>query len=101
MQQPTRINKSTELAKYFLKAAEQRKLMQPWVDDNDFKSEGGQIIYAVDTDVIVLYTAPEELSMQKGQRAGYAQIFDDDEQSISVALGCSLAGHIFFSFNRR
>lgn len=69
--------------------------MQPWLGDRRFLEQGGTLVHAVDTDVIVLYTTPE-MSVTLDQREGYAEVFPDDDRFLSEALGRSLARHIFY-----
>lgn len=84
------------LAKYIRDAAAQRRLMEPWLDDRRFVETGGKIAYAVDTDVINLFINPAERSIpQKHRGVGYATIFPDDDAARSIAIGQSLAEHIF------
>jgi hypothetical protein len=78
-------------------AARQRRYMQPWLGDRRFRAAGGTVLYAVDTDVVKLYTAPDQVAVATERRAeGYAQVFPDDEPSRSEALGYGLAAHIFY-----
>ena len=81
---------------YILGAAHQRQLMEPWRKDQLFIKAGGKVAYAVDTDVIMLFTDPEEKSIPQEHRSfGYATIFHDDDKELSIAFGQSLAEHIF------
>lgn len=83
------------LATYLCAAAYQRRLMYPCIMDKQFVEKGGKIFYAVDADIVKLYTAPEEMSIKKGFREGYAVIFPDDDPCISITLGRALADYIF------
>lgn len=82
---------------YILDAAYQRQLMEPWLNDQRFIEDGGgKVAYAVDTDVIMLFTDPAEKSIPQQHRAfGYATIFHDDDKELSITFGQSLAKHIF------
>jgi len=84
------------LADYLRAAARQRRFMHPWLEDKRIAENGGKILYAVDADIVILYTAPVETSVttERG-REGYAQIFPEDEKNLSIALGRALAEHIF------
>ena len=84
------------LRKYIRNANDQRRLMEPWHDDKKFKDTGGKVAYAVDTDVITLFTNPAEKSIPQPQRPyGYATIFHNDDTELSIAFGQSLAKYIF------
>lgn len=76
------------LASLIRAAAQQRRLMVPWLDDRYFLARGGTLVHAVDTNVIVLY--------MMDPREGYAQVFPDDNRSLSEALVHALAKHIFY-----
>ncbi len=55
------------------------------------------MLHAVDTDVVVLYAAPEEVAVRTRRRErGYAEVFPDDDRNLSIALGRALADDIFF-----
>ena len=84
------------LKNYIHDAAQQRRLMEPWLNDQRFIEDGGKVAYAVDTDVIKLFTDPAKQSIPQQHRAfGYATIFHDDDKELSIAFGQSLAEHIF------
>ena len=84
------------LRDYILDAARQRRLMKPWFNDQRFIEAGGKVAYAVDTNVIMLFTDPAEKSIPQQHRSfGYATIFRDDDEKLSIAFGRSLAEHIF------
>ena len=75
-----------------LGAAHQRRLMEPWINDRRFSKAGGKVAYAVDTDVIMLFADPAEKSIPQQHRSfGYATIFRDDNERLSMAFGHSLA----------
>lgn len=83
------------LRDYILDAAHQRQLMEPWFNDQQFIEDGGKVAYAVDTDVITLFTNPAKQSIPQQHRSfGYATIFRDDDK-LSIAIGQALAEHIF------
>lgn len=89
-------SKAVELAALVKAAVRQRQAMQPWLEDREFVAAGGAIFYVVDTDVIKLFTAPDETAVRNERgREGYAQIFPDDDPNLSIALGRALADHIF------
>lgn len=77
-------------------AARQRRLMVPWEKDKEFLSAGGTIYYAVDSNIVKLYTTPWEMAVTIKGRAGYAEIFPGDTTHHSEILGRALADHIFF-----
>lgn len=82
-------------------AARQRSLMQPWSEDRRYQAGGGQILYAVDTDVVILFGSPWTESIATKKRAkGYAQVFPGDDKDLSIALGQALAEHLFFHLSR-
>ena len=74
------------LAKYLRDAAYQRWLMQPYLYDRGYK---GKIIYAVDNDIIKLFTAPEKILR-------YGRILYDEQEGISIGTNKLLANFIFF-----
>ena len=81
---------------YIRDAAHQRRLMEPWLNDREFIEGGGKVAYAVDTDVIMLFTNPVEESIPQQHRPfGYATIFHDDNKELAIAFGQALAEHIF------
>ena len=85
------------LASLLKAAARQRRYVQPWLGDRRFRAAGGSVLYAVDTDVVKLYAAPDQVAVASERRPeGYAQVFPDDDPSQSEALGYSLAAHIFY-----
>ena len=84
------------LRHYIRDATHQRRLMEPWLNDRRFIEAGGKVAYAVDTDVIMLFTNPAETSIPQQHRSfGYATIFCDDDATLSITFGQSLAKHIF------
>ena len=89
-------NRPEILRDYIIDAAHQRRLMKPWLNDQQFIKGGGKVAYAVDTDVIMLFTNPVEESIPQEHRSfGYATIFRNDDATLSIAFGQSLAEHIF------
>ena len=84
------------LRNYILDAEHQWQLMEPWHNDQQFIKAGGKVAYAVDTDVIMLFTNPAEKSIPQQHRSfGYATIFRNDDKELSIAFGQSLAEYIF------
>ncbi|MHB8271277.1 hypothetical protein [Bradyrhizobium sp.] len=84
------------LAAQFRAAALQRRLVEPWLRDRNFiESEGGTILYAVDSDIVKLFTDPFRTSIAQGARPGYAEIIPGQERTVSEALGWILANFIF------
>ena len=86
----------SRLAAWVRAAARQRRLMVPWEKDKEFLSAGGTIYYAVDSNIVKLYTTPWEMAVRQGHRTGYAKIFPGDPESYSEVLGRALADYIFF-----
>ena len=74
------------LARYLRDAAFQRWLMQPYLYDRGYS---GKIIYAVDNDIIKLFTKPE-----KDLR--YGRMLYDEDEGISIGVNKLLANFIFF-----
>ncbi len=94
----TRKAQEYSLARYLKAAARQRYLMEPWHDDKRFVADGGTVFYAVDNDVLKLYTNPFGMAVSTPRRKeGYAEIFPDDEKPVSIALGRILADFVFLS----
>jgi hypothetical protein len=86
------------LASYLKAVAHQRLLIEPWLEDKQFVARGGTVLYAVDADIVKLYTNPKQKSVSsQGRKEGYAQIFPGDEEERSVAIGRALADYIFNS----
>jgi len=82
---------------YIDAARYQRELMEPWCKDKHFVESGGTLLYALDTNIFKLYTAPEAMSTKTERRKeGYAQVFPGDDEDLSIALGYSLAKCIFY-----
>lgn len=79
-------------------AARQRLLVQARLGDKQFIATGGHVLHAVDTDVIVLYTAPGEMTDIRTtyHSERYSQVFPDDAPWLAEALGRALVQYIFF-----
>ncbi|MBF0371294.1 MAG: hypothetical protein HQL52_17740 [Magnetococcales bacterium] len=85
------------LASLFRAASQQRKALVPRAMDRHFINQGGHLMYAVDTDIVVLYTDTLNNALPSGNRKeGYSQIFPGEDEEVSVALGWALARFIFF-----
>jgi len=91
--------KACSLINYFRDAAIQARFMHPWETDRKYISDGGQIIWAVDADVVTLYTDPEGMAAWKDERIGYGQVFGGDDQDLSTAIAIRLADYIFFKLS--
>ena len=74
------------LARYLRDAASQRWLMQPYLYDRGYS---GKIIYAVDNDIIKLFTKPEN-------DLDYGRMLYDEDEGISIGVNKLLANFIFF-----
>ena len=85
------------LAAQFRAAAWQRRLIEPWLGDRNFmeSAEGRTILYAVDSNIVKLFTDPYRVSVARGSRPGYAEIIPGQEKEVSIALGWILANFIF------
>ena len=79
-------DRARALAEYLRDAASLRWLMEPYLHDKDYN---GKIIYAVDNDIIKLFTAPEKILR-------YGRILYDEQEGISVGVNKLLANFIFF-----
>ena len=88
------------LVQYVEAAQRQLKYIEPRRRDQDFEKKGGTLLYAVDTDIVKLFTSPAEVSVAKNGREGYAQIFPDEPPEISAAIGAALAYFIFFELTK-
>lgn len=85
------------LGLYLKDAASLRLRMEPWLMDNKLQADGLRFYYAIDTDVIKLFTAPEENSVyQEGGGGGYTQIFHDGAPSVCAALARALSYFFFY-----
>ncbi len=85
-----------QLVAYVRAANKQLDYLRPRQEDKAFLKQGGRLLYAVDTDIIILYANPGEESVTKNNREGYAQIFPDDDAGLATAIGAALAHHVFF-----
>ncbi|NOT84785.1 MAG: hypothetical protein HOP02_08415 [Methylococcaceae bacterium] len=77
-----------KLQKYYKNLAQIRLDLKIVLDDLAYQKAGGHIFYAVDNNVIILYSNPE------GKRE-YAQIFDDEKLKDLKFSAYSLAEYIF------
>ncbi|TAN67500.1 MAG: hypothetical protein EPN17_11030 [Methylobacter sp.] len=73
---------------YYKNIARIRLDLQVVLDDLEYQREGGKIFYAVDNDVIKLYSNPEANSK-------YARSFDDEDEKDLTPQTYSLAEYIF------
>lgn len=91
-------NKPAAFAKLLKAAARQRRAVQSRLGDKRFIAAGGHLVHAVDTDVIVLYTAPGEMTdiSTTHRSVRYSQVFPDDAPWLAEALGRALVQYIFF-----
>ena len=64
-----------------------------WLSENNERI----IIYAVDNDIVRLYSDTKEKALAKLGREGYTQIFNGDEKTNAISLGVILSHHIFYS----
>lgn len=55
------------------------------------------IIYAVDNDIVKLYSDTKTVAPSNQRRDGYTQIFSGDEKANAISLGVILSHHIFYS----
>ncbi|BAO43043.1 hypothetical protein [Thiolapillus brandeum] len=85
-----------QLVAYVRAATKQLDYLRPRKEDKAFLEQDGKLLYAVDTDVIKLYTNPGEMSVTRKNREGYAQIFPDDDPYLATAIGAALARYVFF-----
>lgn len=63
--------------------------LKAWRADQEFASQGGTIFYAVDTDVVKLFSDP-------AKKLDYAAIFPDDEEQTREILAIALGQFVFF-----
>ena len=80
-------------------AATQRLHLRARESDQEFRAEGGTVIYSIDTDIVVLYldpaTAPAPSPAGPGSRH-YTHVFEDDPEDLSVALGKHITDFVFY-----
>lgn len=65
-------------------------------EDRDFAGhEDHNVIYAIDSNIVDLYTDPGERSVDRGDRLGYCQFFDNSDKTITESLGRALGHYLF------
>lgn len=79
--------------KYIRDAAELRLQLEPWRTDKKFGGQEDGIFYAVDTDVVKLFSDPVGTSK-------YANVFPDDDEYIREILAWALGQFIFFRLTK-
>jgi hypothetical protein len=89
--------KTTQL---LLAAAQQMHWQLPRQRDRQLIASGGQVLHAVDTDTVILYSNPWEMAPHTEQREGYAEIFPGEKRDIVIGLGMALAHFIFEKLSR-
>lgn len=67
--------------------------MKAWRADQEFAIQGGTIFYAVDTDVVKLFSDPAD-------KLDYAAIFPDDEEQTRGIMARALGQFIFFRLTK-
>ena len=77
---------------YIHDAAYFRLQLDPWITDKRFRNNGGKIYYAVDTDVIKLYSDPSN-------HKKYARVFAQDSSNTREILAWALGNLIFYALN--
>lgn len=93
---------TTELTALFEAAAKQRRFIRYRNEDKDLVNDGWRIFFAVDTDVIKLFTDPIKNSVaSKALKEGYAQIFPKEPTSLSINIGRLLANFIFTKLGKK
>ncbi|MBF0564618.1 MAG: hypothetical protein HQK89_05190 [Nitrospirae bacterium] len=70
------------------RAAELRLRLEPWRFDKEFTDQGGRIYYAVDTNIVKMFTNPISLK-------NYARFLTDDDRTCEI-LAWALSRFIFF-----
>lgn len=95
----TPISDESPLSRLLLDVAIQDRFMRPWRTDQDFIADGGNILYAIDADVVRFYANPEANAIKKGKRIGYGQVFSNDPEEVSGAIARRLADYIFFELS--
>ena len=89
-----------DFVRYVEHAARQRLRLVGRQEDLVFQRAGGVLIYSIDTDIVMLFMEPSQRSIRgtgRSRRHGYAQIFPDDPDELSIALGTAIAEFIFFA----
>jgi len=100
---PTTLDTLENLVSYHKDAAQQRLYLEAHQEDREFERSGGMIFYSVDVDVIKLFSDTVAMSLpqkSKYKREGYAQIFRQDPEELTIALGQSLARYIFYQLSQ-
>jgi len=83
----------TEVFEYIHGAAGLRLLLEPWLTDQTFLRQGKSIFYAVDTDVVKLFTDPIN-------NIDYATIFSNDGKQLREIKAWALGRFIFFRLTK-
>lgn len=91
---------SEKPAQLLLAAAQQMHWQLPRQRDRQLIASGGQMLHAVDTDTVILYSNPWEKAPHTEQREGYAEIFPGEKRDIVIGLGMALAHFIFERLSR-
>lgn len=79
--------------KYIRDAAELRLRLEPWRTDQEFGGQGDGIFYAVDTNIVKLFSDPEE-------KSEYIAVFPGDDAYIREILAWALGRFIFFRLTK-
>jgi len=66
----------------------QRRIDQRFLED-------GLIIYIVDSDIVKLYSAPDDMAIDKGRRQGYCQFFKKSSSEQAKKLAIALSEYLF------
>ncbi|KJU85183.1 hypothetical protein MBAV_002621, partial [Candidatus Magnetobacterium bavaricum] len=74
---------------YIKAAAELRLRFDSWKIDQEFKNNGGKIFYAVDTDIVIMFSSPSRTSK-------YSAVFPGDDKQTREILTWALGRFIFF-----
>ena len=92
------IDGAVRLARYVSDAARLRSEIAPYEFDRRELDNGGDISYAVDTNLVMLYRRPH-LHGPRSQRGegGYGVVFHDDPRETSAALGAVLSRFVFYN----
>lgn len=93
-------------------ARDLRERIAPWLKDQHWLDSGKRILYAVDTNVLMLFSDPWLMSPARHRVDGpvgqssdrrvfegraYTQIFAEDSEAVSIAIGYRLAEEILFN----
>ena len=94
------------LEAYVEDAASQRLYLLGWERDRWLIDDGWQIIYSIDTDIIKVFLDPVSEAVTgsvpgRSQRQGYTQIFRNDPQELTIALGRAISEFVFFRLEKR